>query len=237
MRESVRICALLAALQILNAAFVPSRGALTVRSRSFAPAQGIGFRNRCTSNSRNRGARDIRAAEGGINVGDLAILGVIKKLRGGDLTKTKVVHFPGWNFVSLSSCAVFRALYSHPFTTILKFRWPLDGDHAMMKCHIIVRCLHACIAAFVVYLHATYASEFFFWTSHSLQLVPQAVGKAYTHTLSWLDWLLTTLDSCTSTKRIFFQSLYMTNMTSVPWMYTRKVWNHQWTDSCTHAGV
>jgi hypothetical protein len=35
------------------------------------------------------------AAEGAINFGDLAILGVLKKLRGGDLTKTKVVHVPG----------------------------------------------------------------------------------------------------------------------------------------------
>ncbi len=92
MRGFASICALLGTLHIANAAFIPARGALTIRTRNFATVQRIAFHNRCTS---KKGARDIRAAEGAINFGDLAILGVIKKLRGGDLTKTKVVHFPG----------------------------------------------------------------------------------------------------------------------------------------------
>lgn len=37
----------------------------------------------------------LRAAEKGLGIGDLAILGALKKLRGGDVTHTRAVHYPG----------------------------------------------------------------------------------------------------------------------------------------------
>lgn len=45
-----------------------------------------------------RGLVGISATENGMgmnDIGDLAILGALKKLRGGDVTKTRALHYPG----------------------------------------------------------------------------------------------------------------------------------------------
>ena len=82
---------LCATLFSLAGAFVPAKNLPS--PRHCGP---VALARKCPS--RRRGLAGISASENGMgmnDIGDLAILGALKKLRGGDVTKTRALHYPG----------------------------------------------------------------------------------------------------------------------------------------------
>lgn len=97
---------LCATLFSLAGAFVPAKNLPSLlHSGPATLARNCPSRRRIEARPR-RGLVGISATENGMgmnDIGDLAILGALKKLRGGDVTKTRALHYPG----SLNECYKF----------------------------------------------------------------------------------------------------------------------------------